>query len=168
MRKLRLGALIILAGLSITAVASAALSSLSLDRNISAGKILVDTDDNVAVQISNISEYDGLVKIDSNGKVSLNLNEAINNNSANGFNTDALYSIGSNDEGIIKIRNNSDVPVSVTMNNTEGDAIAMLPVDGAGTIIDVGSAASFYFTVDTHGQKAGNVLNAVLHIEGNE
>lgn len=168
MRKIQLSALIILAGLSIAAVGSAALSSLTMDRSVSGGQILVDTDNNVAVQITNTSEYEGLVKTDTNGKVTFHLNEAINNNSENGFNTDALFNIGSNQNGVIKIRNNSDVPVSVTMSNTGSDSITMLPVDGSNTTIDVGTADSFYFTVNTEGQKAGKELSAVLHIEGNE
>jgi len=166
MKKLQIAALVLLAGLSIAAVGTAALSSLSMDRNISGGKVLVDTDENVAVQITNISDYDGLVKTDANGKVSFYLDEAISGDSGTGFNTDALYNIGSKQDGVIKIRNNSDVPVTVSMNSSDGNSISLLPVEGSGSRIDVGTAASYYFVVNTQGQKAGSTLNAVLHIEG--
>ena len=108
MNKLKFGVLFLLVALSIAAVGSAALSNVTFNRSVNAGQIMVDTDQNVAVQITNISKYSNLVKTDANGKVKFDLNEAINNNTSNGFNTDALFSIGSTSNGAIKIKNNSD------------------------------------------------------------
>ena len=76
MKKLKLGLLLLVIALGVVAVGSAALSSVSLDRSVSAGQVLVDTDPNVAVQITNISGYPGLVKTEADGQVSLHLNEA--------------------------------------------------------------------------------------------
>jgi P pilus assembly chaperone PapD len=169
MKRLQFSALLVIASLSIAAVGSAALSSLSFDRTVYAGQILVDTDSNVAVQITNTSNYTGLVKTEADGKVSLNLNQAINNDVKSGFNTDALFSIGSSQNGVIKIKNNSDLPITVSLSDTaDNNAIQMAPVTGSSTTIGVGSAGSFYFTVNTNGQDAAKTLNGVLHVEGNQ
>ncbi|MFU0827368.1 MAG: DUF2807 domain-containing protein [Lachnoclostridium sp.] len=167
MKKLKIGSLLILGALIITAAGSAALSSLSFDRTVQAGKILVDTDENVAIQITNTSNYPGLVKTDEDGKVSLNLNEAINNSSNSGFNTDAFFTIGSASDGVVKITNNSDIPVSVSMTNAgDNNAISLIPANNSNTTIDVGSSSEFYFTINTNGQKAAQSLSAVLHVDG--
>ncbi len=168
MKKFRLGVLLLFAAFGIAAVGSAALSGVSLDRTASAGQILVDTDQNVAIQISNTSKYTGLVKTESDGKVTLNLNEAINNSASGGFNTDAVFSIGSPTNGVIKIKNNSDMPVNVTMANDVGNnnAITMSPANNSSSTIGIGSAADFYFTINTNGQDALKTLNAVLKVQG--
>lgn len=163
MKRLKISALLIIAALSIAAVGSAALSSLNFDREVSAGQILVDTNENVAIQITNVSHYDDLVKTNPNGEVSLNLNAAINNNMNNGFNTDAQFSIGTSENGVIKIKNNSDI--SVNVNLTDADGISLSPVRGSGNTIGVGEAVDFYFTIDTNGKNAMDNLNAILHIE---
>lgn len=167
MKRLKLGVLFLAAALSIAAVGSAALSSVSFDRNVSAGQILVDTDQNVAIQITNSSKYSGLVKTEADGKVSLNLNEAINNSTNSGFNTDALFSIGSAANGVIKIKNNSDIPVSVSMTNATGNnAISLSPTSSSSSTIGVGASGDYYFTIDTNGQDALKTLNAVLRVQG--
>ncbi|MDF2541561.1 MAG: hypothetical protein K0S47_1279 [Herbinix sp.] len=167
MKKFKVGALFLFAALSIAAIGSAALSSLSFDRSVTAGQILVDTDENVAIQISNTSTYAGLVKTESDGKVTLHLNEAINNNGNSGFNTDAVFSIGTPTSGVIKIKNNSDIPIKVTMSNDgNNNSITMSPTGNSSETIGVGAAGDYYFTVNTNGQDALTTLNAVLHIEG--
>lgn len=166
MKKLHLSVLLIIVGLGIAAVGSAALSAISFDRSVSAGKVLVDTDENVAIQITNISSYTELVKTEANREVSLNLNAALGSNPNGGFNTDALFSIGTATNGVIKIRNNSDIPVTATLINSADGAIMMSPVNGSSNSIDAGKAVDFYFTVNTTGKKAADLLNATLHIEG--
>ncbi|MFT4146151.1 MAG: hypothetical protein QM644_17000 [Mobilitalea sp.] len=167
MKKFKLAALLIVAALIVAAVGSAALSAVSFDRTVKAGKILVDTDANVAIQITNTSKYPGLVKTDANGKVSLNLNEAINSNANSGFNTDAIFTIGSSSSGVFKIKNNSDVPVSVSMTNETGNnnAITLAPANNTNATIGVGGSSDFYFTINTNGQEALKSLNAVLRVE---
>lgn len=168
MRQFKFRALFLVAALSIAAVGSAALSSVSFDRSVSAGQVLVDTDDNVAIQISNISNYEGLVKTQADGKVSLNLNEAINGNVAGGFNTDATFSLGTSNIGVIRIKNNSDIMVSVSMVNEamNTEAIQLIPTNNSSYDIRVGAASEFYFVINTYGQDASKLLNAVLHVEG--
>lgn len=169
MKKLKLSVLLVVVAVAIAAVGSAALSSVSFDRSVKAGKILVDTDDNVAIQITNISKYQGLVKADSKGKVSININEAINSNSNtnSGFNTDAIFTIGSTSSGVIKIKNNSDAPVSVSIINESGNnnAIALTPVNNGNNTINVGGSSDFYFTINTTGLEPSKTLNGVLHVE---
>ncbi len=166
MRKMKLNALLIVAALCIAAVGSAALASISFDRSVSAGEILVDTDDNVAIQITNISTYSGLVKTQKDGTVSFNLNEAINNDTNTGFNTDANFMIGTPDSGVIRIKNNSDIPVNVYMTSENNQAITLYPTSNSSSTIGVGSASEFYFTLDTSDQNANKSLNAILHVEG--
>lgn len=167
MKKFKLGVLFVIAALSIAAVGSAALSSVSFDRSVSAGKVLVDTDQNVAIQITGNSNYTGLVKSDADGKVYLNLNEAINNNTSGGFNTDAIFTIGTQSNGAIKIKNNSDLPVNVSMTNDPGNnAITLSPVNGTGSTIGAGATGDYYFTINTNGQDALKTLSAVLHVQG--
>ncbi|HWT76464.1 MAG TPA: hypothetical protein VN258_17340 [Mobilitalea sp.] len=170
MNKLKLSVLFIFAALSIASVGSAALSSVSFDRSASAGQILMDTDKNVAVQVSNISKYTNLVKAESDGKVSISLNEAINNNSANGFNTDAIFEIGSPTSGVVRIKNNSDIPITVTLNNdlNSTNSMSIIPANNSSATIGVGSSSDFYFTINTNGQDALKTLNAVIHVEGNQ
>ena len=168
MNKIKFGILFLLVAASIAAVGSAALSNVTLNRSVSAGQIMVDTDQNVAVQITNISKYTNLVKTDADGKVKFDLNEAINNNKSNGFNTDAIFSLGNTSSGVIKIKNNSDVPIGVTMVNdaSSGNSMTLIATNNAGNTIGIGSSADFYFTINTSGQAANKTLNAVLRIEG--
>jgi hypothetical protein len=167
MKQFKLGILLIIAALAIAAVGSAALSAVSFDRSVNTGKILVDTDENVAIQISNISKYPGLVKTDSKGKVTLNLNEAINSNGNSGFNTDALFTIGSSTNGVFRIKNNSDTQITVSMTSETGNnnAITLTPAKHSNTTIGVGGSSEFYFTINTNNQEAMKSLNAVLHVE---
>jgi hypothetical protein len=170
MKKFKFSFLLIIAALAIAAVGSAALSSISFGRSVT-GQVFVDTDENVAIQISNISNYVGLVKTDTDGKVSFNLNAAVGNRANGGYNTDANFSIGTASSGVIKIKNNSDIPVTVTMNSTSNNtsnnsAISLVPTSGSSATIGVGSSSNYYFTINTNGQDALKELNAVVHIEG--
>lgn len=164
----KLGALLVFVTLSVAAVGSAALSSISFERNVTAGQILVDTEQNVAVQVTNISNYVDLVKTESDGKVSLHLNEAINHSVNSGFNTDATFTIGTPTNGVIKIKNNSDIPITVSMTNStsNSNAINLSPINSSSSNIAVGSSGDFYFTIDTNGQDALKSLNAVLRVQG--
>lgn len=168
MNKFKFGILFLLVAVSIAAVGSAALSNVTFNRSVSAGQIMVDTDQNVAVQITNISKYNNLVKTDADGKVRFDLNEAINNNKSNGFNTDAIFSLGSTSSGVIKIKNNSDVPIAVTMVNdaNSGNSMTLSATNNAGNTIGIGASADFYFTINTSGQAANKTLNATLRVEG--
>lgn len=168
MKRLRISILLLVMALGITAIGSAALSSISFERSVSAGQVLVDTDPNVAVQITNISSYTNLVTLEADGKISLKLNEAIANATINGFNTDALFSIGTATSGVIKIKNNSDIPVTVTLTNDSGNtgALTLLPANSASPLIAAGASRDFYFTLDTNGQDAVKSLNAILKVEG--
>ncbi len=168
MRKFKLGALLLVASLSIAAVGSAAFSGVAFERTVSAGQVLVDTDANVAIQITNISNYANLVKTEADGKVSLNLNEAINTNKSGGFNTDAIFSIGTTNSGVVKIKNNSEVAVTVALaNQSSSNAITLNPTNSSSSTIGAGASADYYFTINTNGQDALTNLNAVLQVKTN-
>lgn len=168
MRNLKVSILLIGVALSVAAVGSAALSSIAFDRSLSAGQVLADTDPNVAVQITNISPYSALMKTGTDGQVSFDLNAAVNNNLANGFNTDATYSIGTASSGVIKIKNNSDLPVTVTLANDAGNvnAVTLHATSATSPTIGSGASSDFYFTLDTNNQDAVKNLKAVLSIKG--
>ena len=166
MKRLKFSALLMIAGLSIAAAGSAALSSIAFDRSVSAGRVLVDTDENAAIQITNISNYSDLVETETNGEVSLNLNAALGANPNSGFNTDAVFSIGTSSNGVIRIKNNSDIPVTATLTAAGDQSIAMNPANGSDNTIDAGRAGDFYFSVNTGGKNTADLLNATLHIEG--
>lgn len=170
MSKYKVSILLVILAMGIAAFGSAALSSIAFDRNVSAGSVLVDTDPNVAIQITNNSIYPNLLTTASDGKVSLNLNEAINNASSSGFNTDATYSLGTFSSGVIKIKNNSDVAVTVSLVNDVNNqgALVLLPSNDPSPTIPVGGFRDFYFTLNTNGQDAVKTLSAILHIEGNQ
>lgn len=150
--------------LSIVAVGSAALSTISFERTAT-GQVLVDTDDNVAIQVTNISRYTDLVKV-QNGKVSVDLNAAINNNKNSGFNTDAVFTVGTSESGVIKINNNSDIPVTVSMTDSS-NAVTLKQVNSSSNTIEVGRSGDFYFQIDTNGQGASKILNAVIRVQSN-
>lgn len=168
MRKIRISIAMIIMAISITAMGSAAISTLTFERSVAAGQILLDTDPNVAVQITNNSTYPNLVVTNPDGKISLNLNEAVNNASSSGFNTDATYSIGTFESGVVKIKNNSDIPVTVTLTNDANNlgALTLLPSNNASPTIEVGTSRNFYFVLNTTNQDAVKAINAVLKVEG--
>lgn len=168
MKKFKLTTLLILVALCIVAVGSAALSSVSFERSVSAGQVMLDTDPNVAIQITNTSKYENLVKTNEDGKISLHLNEAISNNKKSGFNTDALFSIGTASSGVIKIKNNSDIPVTVTLTNdvNNNNGISLVPSNNSSATIGVGASGDYYFTINTNNQDALKSLNATLKVEG--
>lgn len=170
MKKFKLSIFLMIMAMSMAAFGSAALSSISFDRNITAGKVLVDTDPNVAIQITNNSTYTNLVTTGADGKIALNLNEAINNTSSSGFNTDATYSIGTYTSGVIKIKNNSDVAVAVSLINdaSNAGALALLSSNDPSSTIAAGETRDFYFTLDTNGQDAVKTLNATLRVIGSK
>lgn len=166
MKKIKLFLLLTIIAISIIGVGSAALSDVSFDRSVSGGKILVDSDPNVAIQITDLPKYEGLVEIGQNGAVSLNLNKGISSNSNLGFNSDAVFSVGSAESGAILIKNNSDIPIVVSLtNDSSQNSISINPVNGSDYRIGVGQAVQFYFTIDTTGYSALEHLNAVMHIE---
>ena len=170
MSKFKLGVLFIVTALMIAAVGSAALSYVSFDRSVNAGQVMVDTDQNVAVQITSASKYPGLVKTDPDGKVSLNLNDGINNNTNSGFNTDAVFTIGSSSNGAIKIKNNSDTSITVSMVNDAGNnnTLSISPANGSNANIGPGASADFYFTINTNGQDALKSMKAVLRVQSQQ
>ncbi len=58
MKRMKMSALVLTLVLLVTATGAAALSSISFDRDVDAGLVLADTDENVAVQFTDLIEYD--------------------------------------------------------------------------------------------------------------
>lgn len=168
MKRFKLSILLIVAALSIAAVGSAALSSLSFERDVTAGQILVDTDPNVAIQITGVGDYTKLVTENSNGEVSIDLNKVINRENG-GFNTEARFQIGTGSNGVIRITNNSEIPVTVSLisaSDLTKNGITMIPADGGSNTITPGQSGDYYFVINTSGLPQGTVLNATLSVQG--
>jgi hypothetical protein len=158
--------------LVVASVSSAALSSLSMDRAMT-GTVLADSNSNVAVQITDLTGNPSFLDINSKGKYSFDLNDAINKNGAlnttnttNGFNPDALFFVGNATTGAFKIQNNSDIPVTVSLSNTP-DAVTLHPQSGTATVA-AGASKEFYFIIDTTTYAAGDSLNGTLKLEGTQ
>jgi len=163
MRKLKLSTLLILASIIIFSVGSAAMSTINFNRSINSGKILADTDPNVAVRIENISEYDNLLNFSDSGNVSLHLKEAISNESdVLGINPSSLFRIGSADNGVIRITNNSDISVMAVLDDSIG--IQMDTTSDTNLIINPGSYTDFYFTISTYDIDIDTPMIATLHV----
>jgi hypothetical protein len=163
MQKFKLSALFILAALSIAAVGSASLSSVFFARSV-IGKVLIDTADDVAIQIiAKDQGYKELIKTDEYGEISIDLSKAIDKNASRGFNTDAVFGIGSLQSGVIIIKNNSDVAVKV--DSCENNMVSLLAANNTTDIIKPGEASEFSFIVNTKDVKDGQVINSTIQIK---
>lgn len=161
MRSFKLWGLLIVVGILVTSTGTAALSSLSLEREVSAGTVLSDTDPDVSVKFENLSTYNDLMLV-SSGKVEFNLNAAIGNSLQDGFNTDAEYAIGTAASPLFKITNNSDVSVTVSISGN--GVVSLMNATGSTAIISPGQSSSFYFEVNTTNVNAGIDLTENLTI----
>lgn len=163
--KLKLPILFLVCAILIASFGAAALSSVSLEREVSA-TVLADKNDNVAVKFEGLVDYTSIVKQNANGEVSFDLSEVLG--SANGFNTEAQFTIGSTAGYVFKITNNSGIAVKVSM-VSNADSIVLYESAGAvaagGTTIAVGAAKEFYFGIDTAGIPKNTALEGTLSVE---
>lgn len=95
--KLKVSVLIIVVALLAFSYASAALTSISLDRDVSAGTVLSDTDSNVAVKFTAGTGYASVLDETAGGEISLDLSSILTS-PATGFNTEASFTIGGTDK----------------------------------------------------------------------
>lgn len=162
MKKFKLSIFFVLAALCIAAVGSASLSSLSFNRK-TIGRVQIDTADDVAIQITaKDSNYKDIITTDEFGEISIDLSKAIDKNANRGFNTDATFGIGSLQNGIIMVKNNSDVSVIVS---NEGGSVNVLAANNTSNIISPGCASEFFFTVNTKDVKGGHYISSNILIK---
>ena len=172
MKRTKLSALLIVAALSILAVGSAALTSIYLDRNVSAGSVLKDTDTGVAIQFTPMNGYDTkniFVTDSSTGEVSFDLTKAVaTGKTLNGWNTDARFLVGSASTPVFSLTNNSDLAVTVNFNDSAIQGVDVVNLIGSSTIA-AGATQEYYFNIDTSNGAAGDAtktLGGILEIRG--
>ncbi len=152
MKRFKLSALVITVALLVAVVGSAALSQITFDRSLS-GSVYADMDPNAAIVFAANNGYSSVVT-QQDGIVSINLAQAINNDTALGFNTQALFNIGTAAAPVFNVTNNSDVEITLNLNTTTA-GLSMSPAAGDYTIA-AGTSKDFYFTFDTTGIVPGS------------
>ena len=170
MKRIKLGVLLIVAALSIIAVSSAALSSISLNRSVQAGAVLVDTTSGVAIQFTAMNNYDakGVFITNSNGEISFNLKQAVASNDVlNGWNTAGHFLIGSQTTPVFAISNNSDLPVTVHFNDSASQAVGVVTLVGS-TTIAAGASQTYYYDINTtiSGVSTTAALEGTIEVRG--
>jgi len=170
MKRTRMSALILSLVLLVTATGAAALSSISFDRDVDAGLVLADTDANVAVQFTDLIEYDDFMVTNANGEVSFNLNAAINSDGGTdrGFNPDALFTIGAVDTGAFSITNNSDIPVVISFVDNDSTNVPLSLEAVEDYEIPVGESYGFYFELATTQLSHKDALGGTLQVRGGD
>lgn len=150
--------LALIVALVATATTSAALSTLTMQREIELG-LTNDSGETAVVRITNISDYsDDFMVEDADGVVSFALSEVISQGDY-AFNRDAQYTLADNDgSALFQIDNNSDVPVYVYITGDTGN-IELVGSD----LIAAGGNATYYFTLDASGVSS-DTLGASLHV----
>ncbi len=161
--RIKIGALLIAVALLALTYGSAAMTSLTIDRTVTAGTVKTDTDANVVVKFAALGAYTSLMSTDADGVVSFDLGEALTNG-ATGFNADAQFAIGSTTAGVFQITNNSNISITVSLSGG-GTGLVLKDLTGAtSSTITSGSAQSFYFEINTAGMAAGSSLGGTLQI----
>lgn len=169
--KLKLSVLLLVAAILTAGYGAAALTSVSIDRTISAGTVLADTNADVAVKFQAFGTYlstTGFMSEDvTSGKVTFNLNKLLKAGAAGtGFNTDAQFGLGSASTNYFAITNNTDASVLVNLASVTGglklfDTVGEVTV---ATTIPAGASANFYFKIDTAGVNKATVIGGTLQV----
>ena len=157
MRRMKLSALFLVVALGVAAVGSAALTTVDFTRNAS-GQVLTDIDENAAVSFS--SPYQNLLlPSGTSGEYRLDLNAAISDVATEGYNTNAIFTLGKGADGAFQITNNSDINITVALAGT-GSSLET----GSTTTVEPGQTEVYNVVVNTENVAAGTPLAATLTI----
>lgn len=163
--KKNLSIVFIIIALLTLSYSAAALTSITMDRNVTSGTVLTDVDPNVAVKFTALGSYGtyGVVKSEADGQVSFDLSKVIS--ATGGFNTDAQFYIGSNASPVFSITNNSTLSIKVTMASSTNMKLYDAATGAeASTTIAAGATGSFYFLLNTDTVDAGSSISGTLQI----
>ncbi|MDD2534073.1 MAG: hypothetical protein PHC86_05185 [Eubacteriales bacterium] len=169
MKNVRLSLALVLIALLVAGIGSAALSVISLDRSVEAGVVRSDVDADVAVQFAALGSYgdNGFVSVDATtGEIAFDLKKAVSNSANGGWNTDAHFVVGSAANGVFEVANNSDVAVKVSLTGATG-GLTLKDSSGAAagsSVIEAGSADSFYFDIATAGVNKATAIGGTLAV----
>lgn len=169
---LLVSAMVLVAG----AMGTSALTSVTIDRSMSATLSADNADAAAKILCLNNAggtDYSGLCSYDANGVVSVSLHKAINSSGNIGFNRSASFQIGSSSANsrVIGITNNSGTPLVVYFDGAEiemknqADATLTAATAGSpvGDTIAAGQTREYYFTVNTPSSNAAS-LSGTLQI----
>ncbi|NTW95375.1 MAG: hypothetical protein HGB31_01980 [Erysipelotrichaceae bacterium] len=156
--KLKLTVLAFLAVLLISSLSAAALTSLSIDRTVESGTVLADTNANVAVKFAAGTGYASVLSESADGKVAFDLSKLLVN-SANGFNTDAQFQIGTALLPVFVLTNNSDDAVTVALSGATGGLVLV----GSASVAS-GASANYYFTIDSTGIAKSTAIGGTIQV----
>lgn len=134
-----------------------ALTSIVIDREVAAGTVLSDTDDNVVVKFTAGTNYANVLN-ETAGKVSFDLSELLVSTAA-GFNVEAQFQIGDSTNEVFSITNNSNVGVVVTLANPSG-GISLVGT----SIIASGVSQDYYFSIDTAGKTVSEAISGIIQV----
>lgn len=165
--RLKLSVVLIFIAILTISYGAAALTSVSLDRDVSAGTVLVDTDANVAVKFEALTGYTTFLS-QSGGKVSFDLSKAINDVTTRGYNTESQFTIGNAASSVFRVTNNSELAITISLNGVNGLKMYDVTDVEATTIsprtINPGLSSSFYFKIDTAGVPAGSAISGTIQV----
>ncbi len=164
--RIKIGALLIAVALVALTYGSAAITSVTIDRTITA-TVKSDIDANVAVKFTALGTYSSLMSTDADGVVSFNLSKVLTPatpGSATGFNADAQFTIGKSSACVFQITNNSNLSITATMSGGGTNLVLKDSTGATSSTIAPGAAKSFYFEIDTTGKTAGSSINGTLQI----
>ncbi|NCA80179.1 MAG: hypothetical protein EOM76_08360 [Sphingobacteriia bacterium] len=166
--KLKLPILFLVCAVLVAGFGAAALSTVSIERNVTAGTVLADTDSNVAVKFeaSGTFQNKNVLTTDNAGKVAIELGKLLKNNQG-GFNTAAQFTIGSSQNDGVYITNNTDVAVKVSLPSTGGLSLCVdnTTVDNNGYSLSAGDRKLFYFKLDTTGINKNTAISGTLSVK---
>ena len=160
MKKLVLVLVVVLVLSGIFAVA--ALSEVSLERDITVS-ISTDMDSNVAIFFEDGDKYPDVLVENDDGTVDINLGGLLYD-TAQHFNNDALFVIGTTGEGegVFKITNNTPGSIDISIEDS-GNYLEIRDSDGStGTVLlGVGLTEEFHFALDTRGEPLETVSTPI-------
>jgi len=145
-------------------IGSAALTSLSFSRDIAAGRILSDFDDNAAVTFTPLSGYEDHVKSLGNGEIFFDLTEALADGAAGGFNAASFFAVGSEGNEVFSLSNHSDLAVTLSLLESTGG----LALEGNDEPLNPGETGYYYFTIDTDGMPPGTAITGILRVTSDD
>ncbi len=161
MKRLSLTILILTLAIITGSLAAAALTNISFDREISAGRVLSDGDSLTAVRFDAMAGYEDFLVYATTGEVSFNLRSALHEmGSQGGFNGGALFSIGSENHEMFSVTNHSDLPVQLLMIDTTGG----LSLQGSPEVLSPGVTGYYYYTIDTAGIDPETPIGGTLRV----
>lgn len=150
----------LLLGMILTATTSAALSTLTLSRELEVG-LTNDSSASAAVRIENTSNYDFMDEV--GGVVSFDLSKLIVEGSSFDLNRRASFTLANPDDtDIFQITNNTDIRLYIGLTNLNVEGISLVGAE----YLDPGMASGYHFLIDTDIDHIGeyDAITAKLYI----